>query len=146
MKQGQNFCTIRYTYKNSTNQETEILRETNRSGESNITLWFLSSVSTSVEISVLGLASAMVDSSQFSVLPETRFEVWPFWYFNLWDSTETADCDCFQNKQTKIQSKCAQKNQKQPQFRSFTNLKKGNSEKTNRNFHLPYNKCLYGED
>lgn len=54
------------------------------------TLWFFSSVSASVEISVLGLASAILDSPQFSVLPleiETRFDRWFFSNGSLWDST-----------------------------------------------------------
>ena len=58
------------------------------------TLWFFSSVSPSVEISVLGLASAILDSPQFSVLPldtETRFVGWPFSNCNLWDSTWVAN-------------------------------------------------------
>ena len=87
----------------------------------NSTLWFLSSVSASVEISVLGLASAILASPQFSVLTlgiETRLDCWTFsngnlrfspqfsvstigietwfdcWTFskgNLWDSTWEAD-------------------------------------------------------
>ena len=66
-----------------------------------ITLWFLSSVS-SVEVSVLGLASAIVDSPQFSRWPpdvetrrppdvETRIDCGSFCSDNAWDPTIATD-------------------------------------------------------
>jgi len=58
-----------------------------------ITLWFLSSVS-SVEVSVLGLASAILVSPQFSGwLPgiETGFTCTSFCSGNDWDPTTAAE-------------------------------------------------------
>lgn len=60
---------------------------------SGVTCWFLSSVS-SVEVSVLGLASAILDSPQFFGWPlrtETKFDCSSFGSDSNWDPTIAAN-------------------------------------------------------